>query len=241
MSDELVPAPDDAPDLEALPEKWKIHNQGGAEWAMTRYANAQRLIAALDVERDAWIARVNEWHAEAVKPLQNTADYFDIHLQDYAMRTRDESPRDKKGEPTVKTVLLVTGRISTTGAAERIEIVDKDVVIAWAQTTQAVLDEPAGDGICEPWVDGNGVTKWIATVADLGVVRTVPKLQSIDALRTFLHVVEVDRQSESGDGTPEVIRQVIGPDGAVVPGVEIVPASVRARVQPNTITEQKEH
>jgi phage host-nuclease inhibitor protein Gam len=241
MNDELVPAPDDAPDLEALPEKWKIVDHRGAEWAMVRYANAARIVADLDAERDAWIARVNEWHADAVKPLQNTLDWFDIHLQDYALRQRDESPRNKKGEPTVKTVSLVTGKITTTGRGETIDVVDEAAVIVWAETAKAIVDLVPEGVNATPWVDGGGVQRWIVDVADLGVIRTTKKL-NLDALRAILLVVDHAEhyEGEAENQVKHLRRRVVGPDGERVPGVEVVPPTTRARVVPNNISEQKE-
>lgn len=144
--DVLFPAPAGAPDPTELAERsaertdpepwhaWQIEDDGAAEWAMVQYRTAARAIQAISDQRDALISRVNEWYSRSVTPVTRTVMFFQHHLEGYGKMRREESPRDKKGEPTIKTLRLVSGEIATrAGSAEAVNIGDMDAVVGWAK------------------------------------------------------------------------------------------------------------
>jgi phage host-nuclease inhibitor protein Gam len=145
--DVLFPAPEDAPDPTAIAERsddrtdpepwraWQITDDGAAEWAMVQYRTAVRAIQAITDQRDALVARVNEWYSRSVTPVTRTVMFFEQHLQQWGLVRREQSERDKHGEPKLKTLQLVSGSIATRkGRDESVEIADMDAVVLWAKS-----------------------------------------------------------------------------------------------------------
>lgn len=250
---DLVPAPADAPDVDTIanmaPEivagrtTWRIENTGAAEWAMAQFATAAATLAQLTEQRDAWYARIDEWFAAATRPVKATADFFRFHLESFAIETRENSPRDKKGEPTVKTLGLVTGRVATRGKAEHVDVQFEADVIEWAKSTTAALTEADAllvgavtdvDGTftvhVPTWVDHAGQTLYLVPLADLGVVKVKESI-AVDVLRRYVSIVDHD-VAPAGSDDPMLVRVAIGPDGARVPGLVVIPPDTSATVTP---------
>lgn len=111
------------------PERWKITNDGQADWAMARLAAARADMTRLAEQRDEHIARANQWFQRVTREAVRDAAFFGPHLEDYAIRRRAETS-DK-----VKTVDLPSGRISTTRAkGPAPEIANPGAVLEWART-----------------------------------------------------------------------------------------------------------
>lgn len=114
--------------------RWRISTDGEAEWAMATLARAAQRLGEFQARRDAYIDRARRWYEAVSKDDHRTVAFMDAHLADYALRVREASPRDGKGEPKVKTVRLVAGDIATrSGGGPRVVIVDKDALIDWAR------------------------------------------------------------------------------------------------------------
>lgn len=235
---DLVPVPAGAPDLDDIvkpPENiasqppWEITSDGAADWAMVQLSTAAATLAQLKEQRAGWLQLVDQWFKNASAPVERTVTFFEFHLQGYAMQRRAESPRDKKGEPTLKTLQLVTGRVSTTGQPERVIVTAETDVVEWAKRATALVDFEH-EAHVGTWQDHHGVTHWIVPVAALGVVKRVESVL-VSELRKFVNIVDVDVAPEGSD-EPLIVRRAVGPDGEAVPGVAVIPADVTAKVTP---------
>ena len=273
---DLITAPPAGPTIEAwlandeLTEPtvsgWRIDDDGAAEWAMTRYATACATIEQLHAQKASWLTMVEDWFCKAIGAPTRTRDYFDVQLQDYAMRMREQSPRNKRGEPTQKSVALVTGVIATTGHAEKVVIDDAAVVLAWAQTTSVLVDVEPEHGVdCHEWEGADGVVKWRVSAHDAGLIKVTESV-ILAALRDHVHIVEheIDARVCSTCASPddtsiveilgdrcwrcarcdetwpvETIRKVVDDYGEQVPGVAIEHAFVTARVNPASALEAR--
>jgi len=273
VADDLLPAPPEAATVEALlasPDvddvavgRWQIDNDGAAEWALHRLAVNRATLKQLEAQRSDWHERVEEWFKTASRAPRRAAEWFDTQLQFFGMDRREQSPRDSKGQPTVKTVALVTGAIATTGHQEKIVVANDAAVLEWAENLAVLLDEPPTDGSDWLTVEEGGILKYAVTAADVGIIK-VTKSIMVAALRQHVQIIdgaqfdppaqchscgstdgvysddEVDQQwtcGSCGDEWPvqrNARRVVVGPDQLPVPGVTVEPAYVTAKVTTNT-------
>ncbi len=109
-------------------ESWSISSYGEAEWACAKVAGADAELARIDQQYQEWLARLDEWHETAVRPLQNRREFFASALSDYLRRLRKENPR-KKSLP------LPSGKVSSRRQQPRAVIVDEVAVIKWARAS----------------------------------------------------------------------------------------------------------
>lgn len=251
---DLLPEPADAPDVETIATMspdvvagrttWRIVDTRAAEWAMAKYATATATLAQLDEQRADWLQLIDEWYKTSSRPVRQTADFFRFHLESFAIETRENSPRDKKGEPTVKTLALVTGRVATRGKPEHVDVAFEADVIEWAKQTSvalheadallvgAVTDEDGTFMVHVPtWVDHNGATLYLVPLSELGVVKVKESID-IAVLRRYVSITDHD-VAPAGADEPLLVRVAIGPDGTKVPGVVVIPSDTTATVTPS--------
>jgi hypothetical protein len=118
--------PDDYEPDKAAVMRWHITDDEGAEWAMSHvngiYANAQ----ALADQRDAYIARINRHHAEAMKRLDARRRFFEQHLILYAAQYRARDPKRNK------TLHLPSGVVRSTETQAKVAVADDVTVADWA-------------------------------------------------------------------------------------------------------------
>lgn len=121
-------------------EGWRIDGPGTAEWAMRHVAACDAELSDLEDQRDDWSSRISWWFTQAAGPLRARRGFFEAHLERYALEVRD-------ADPTRKTVLVPSGKVTTTGRGATVRIVDADAALEWArencpeviQTTDRVL------------------------------------------------------------------------------------------------------
>lgn len=140
---------------------WRITDDGGAEWAM-RHRNQQAEAAtAIREQADEWRRRITEWERQQLRGPQERMTFFEAHLQDYAIRRREETAGK------VKTVNLPSGKVSTTGSSPRPIVVDEEVFVAWAQENAPDLvrtkHEPAASKFSEHLMIDTVMVGWART------------------------------------------------------------------------------
>lgn len=115
-------------------QRWFITTDDEADWAMATLAAAAERLGTFVARRDAYIRRAERWFEHVSREDRRTVAFMDAHLSDYALRVREKSPRTKHGEPSIKTLRLVAGEVSTRGGGKpRVEILDKAQLIEWAR------------------------------------------------------------------------------------------------------------
>lgn len=110
------------------PKPWRIPNDSQADWAMALYAKAKAELSRIALERDEHIARAREWYDRRTRDAARDAAFFGPHLEEYAIRRREETGHK------VKTVDLPSGRITTTRAsAPKPAIANGLALLEWAR------------------------------------------------------------------------------------------------------------
>ena len=108
-------------------ESFRIDGPGTEAWAMRKYRRAlteiQRIRDAANAERQ----RITDWETDALKGPQHDAGYFEALL----IQRRHELERDNPDLP--KTYRVPGGALVRRKLPDRIEVVDPDAFLAWAQ------------------------------------------------------------------------------------------------------------
>lgn len=256
----VIPEPAGAPEFDEtgkaveLAGPWRVQSDGAAEWAMGKYATAVATLVQLKQQRDDWLAMVARWFEEATTPVARTAQFFAGQLEEYAIARRNASELDKRGEPTAKTLQLVTGRVTTRGTKHQIVVESEHDVIEWAKSAKWPVDQAGAE--LGGWLDcARHGELYLAPVHE--VVVKVEESVRLKELRLLVQITEneVDcecvargpRYSNSSnpdhDGSPDrcdvcddtgkvIVLVPIGPEGDVVPGLAIEPPTVTATVTP---------
>lgn len=245
MSDSNLPAPVESPPWVDEPfgfeldttvdpgsdERWSITSESLAEWAMSKRAAATAAAADVQAQYDLWRDRLDEWRKARLADPVSTCEFFDWHLEHWAVEQRAASG-DK-----VKTVKLVSGDVTTSRAtAPKVSIDDPVAFCEWA--LEAFV--PAADD--EAAVPGD-VSTW-STFAAAGAVKTSYS-PVVARVRELVHPVE-DREAlltDAGpavddDGNPveSVVWRVVTSDGELVPGCSVVLPETTATVKPHPLT-----
>lgn len=229
--DELV-AEDGAAAVDPGPAAaWAVDGANTAAWAMTKLAAAHAEIADAAERRDAYIARIVDAYTAETKRATRDAEFFTGHLVAYAIAVRAET-----GDRT-KTVITPAGVVKTTAHADRVVVIDPDTVLAWAATY-------APDAIKRTLLT-TPITKAVAiTVVPTSVVMTCGCVVGVDpgdanparwatdwAVGTAILCPSCDNDALVGRWHSSTTVPT-DTDGNHVPGVDIEPAHVTAKVVP---------
>lgn len=241
---------------DAMPERarrWEISGDGTAEWAMAHVVGAEVELARLQEQADAWRERIGEWFEHRARPLQATAAFFTDHLERYALMLRDEDPK-------AKTLVLPSGAVKTREHKPAVIVADEAQVVGWADATLGDDAATVAPVIRKVYV--NPLREHVQIVEVIDHARlTLSTGELVDWLNVLrpdsgddLHpipgnpIVEGGTCPGLGDGWPtpddatalvarvEVLAshdEVRGPNGLPVPGVEIEPGRVTAKVVPS--------
>lgn len=251
---DLVPTPDGAPDPDAIAagapaateSPWTITDVRAADWALGKYVTAKATLDQLERQRRDWVALVQDWHRTASGPAARTVEFFDAALRAFVLAERARSPRDAKGEPKVKSIPLVLGRLQTRrGRGEGIDVVDHDAFVSfvlerdlWVDEATAELLRPAGDATLADYslnsrqVDGDdGPVTFYAIPLEWALL--VPTWRVVtEALSAWLVIHREDPTDDEPDGVVSIITR----EGEIVPGVAYRPEGApTASVIPNTL------
>lgn len=107
-------------------ERWRIDDDGTAEWAMRRLASLREALGEARAMRDAWVARIDEWFNAASGPHSRRVGFFEAHLSDYARRRRE-------ADPTAKTLSLPSGKVTSRAAGARVVVAHDEAFLAWCR------------------------------------------------------------------------------------------------------------
>lgn len=118
VENELMAYVDGRQELPMRHEPWSIASLGAADWAFRRLAELRARMRGYDEEIALW--------TQAKGRLGNAASWFEDRLAEWAVREREATPK-------IKTFATAHGTVSTRETKPRIEVVDEEVAIAWAQ------------------------------------------------------------------------------------------------------------
>lgn len=115
------------PDRDNYPDRymgrWQISDDGAAEWAMRRLAEADANLRTLSQQATDWSKRIQEWFEQRAKPLERRADFFRDHLHRYALARREAGAG--------ATLVLPSGKVGTLPGRVRVEV--DDAFREWAK------------------------------------------------------------------------------------------------------------
>lgn len=110
-----------------------LTDQHMAGWALRReHWHTQQQLEANRVA-DAAIERINQFRDEVVARESRNAKWFENELKAYAIKQRNASPLNKKGEHILKTVPVEGGSISTFWKKPAPKIADPELLVEWAK------------------------------------------------------------------------------------------------------------
>lgn len=129
----------DLADSEGAPA-WTVTDKGSAEWAMRHVVIVTAELAELKAQANDWAERIDYWFTRASAQAAATQAFFEHHLKEYAIEERART------DGKVKSVVLPSGRVSTTGPKPgndtKVVVADEAKVLAWAKA-EKVLDDVA--------------------------------------------------------------------------------------------------
>lgn len=118
---------------------WRIEDDGAAEWAMRNLVARRQTIDELARRRDDWMARIDAWFAQASKGPARSAVFFEGALGDYQRRRRE-------ADEEAKSLVLPSGRITSTGTGGKATVENEEEVLTWVREhgwwDDVVKDEP---------------------------------------------------------------------------------------------------
>jgi hypothetical protein len=227
-----IASTDDDLDLPEQVQAWRIDGTGSAAWAMAHVAQAEKALSDLTAQAVEWYGRIDEWLAKESAPFRRTRDFFAGQLERYALDVREADPKRKS-------VVLPSGKIQTTAKSAKVIVTDEEAVIEWARTH-------APDAVKEQTV----------TLLSLTQLRAMVKARKVETVAWVTHSCgcKVSVRDDEGLDLPEVgtlvescsecgAEALIGrieplayrwlavtEDGAHVPGVDVQPDEVTAKV-----------
>jgi phage host-nuclease inhibitor protein Gam len=110
----------------ALDPNWRIESLQSADWSMRRIAECEAEAAAIDTQFEAAVARLVARRDALKSKAERGATYFRNRVAEYAERERATLLHGRR-----KSRDLLHGRIGWRSKAERLEVVDKDALVAW--------------------------------------------------------------------------------------------------------------
>lgn len=204
-----------------LPSRWFPSDDSGAEWAMRNLARFTEQREAVRKQAAEWMRQIVEWLEREEKNLSRATTYFERVLQQYALARRavDED---------AKTLRLPSGEVRTTGHKPKLTITDQDALIQFLKDTDhADLIRTTEDVLVSTLNEHVKVLRHpaIYTVSmDCG-----DRFDSVDTAVRFCRVCGAEGAViEVEQDVWESWEAVL--DGGVIPGVEVEPAHVTAKV-----------
>jgi hypothetical protein len=227
-----IAATDDELDLPEQVQAWRIDGTGSAAWAMAHVAQAEAALSDLTAQAVEWYGRIDEWLAKESAPFRRTRDFFAGQLERYALDVREADPRKKS-------VALPSGKVTTHGKSAKVIVTDEDAVVEWAR-------EHAPDVVKARTVTSIGLTE-LRLVVHPRKVTTLAWVQNSCGCKVSvrddegLDLPEVGTLVESCSecGAEALIGKIeplayrwlaVTEDGAHVPGVDVQPDEVTAKV-----------
>lgn len=218
-----------------LPERaqaWRIDGTGSAAWAMAHVARAEAALSDLTAQAVEWYGKIDEWLVHESEPHRRTKAFFEGQLQRYALDRREADPK-------AKSLTLPDGKVSTTAKGAKVIVTDEDAALEWAHSHAP-----------------EAVRERTTTYLSLTELREAVKACKVETLAWVTHSCgcKVSVRDDEGLDLPEIgtlvescsecgAEALIGKieplayrwlaldaSGAHVPGVDVEPDSVTAKV-----------
>lgn len=204
---DLIDHPDETELLEQADkseaERWRITDDGAAEWAMRRLAEIRRAAVAAQAQADEWIFQIEAWLRAQVAPNERSRAYFESLLVDYATRRRVDDD--------VKTLNLPSGSVTSRAAGDKVKVIDTDAFLDWAQDHE--LDQ---------------VVRWKREPV-MAEVNRLPLVYDENEVRYLVPPLTQDTQMIDADGEVAVLPE----ETPLVPGVVVEAGRVTYTVSPS--------
>lgn len=117
--------PDDYEPERAAVMRFRIDNDGLAEWAMAHVAALDTQAEADKAAKQAYVDRIGRHFAGQARKLAQQRAFFEAHLVEYARAFRDRDPKRNK------TLHMPSGFVRSTEHQPAAEIVNEAQVAAW--------------------------------------------------------------------------------------------------------------
>lgn len=115
----------DADGVPEIVQRWRIDGTGSAAWAMAHVAKAEAALSELEAQAVEWYGNIDAWLAHEAAPHRRTKEFFEAHLERYALDLRE-------ADPARKSVTLPGGVVRTTAKAAAVKVTDEKAVLLWA-------------------------------------------------------------------------------------------------------------
>jgi hypothetical protein len=159
---ELIPKDLDAqltPEVEA----WHIRSVPEAEWAMRLLAALTKEADSIQEQADLFIEQIDHWKKWQLRPIQAKLDFFQMHLEGYALELRELTGK--------ATLALPSGKVTTHATKARVAINDEQAFWDWL-----VKQDPEVTASClkQPELSLSGIQKLVTLTevpckADVGL------------------------------------------------------------------------
>ena len=216
-----------------LPERaqaWRIDGTGSAAWAMAHVARADAALTDLTAQAEDWYGRIDAWLVRESAPLRRTKDYFEAQLERYALDRREADPK-------AKSLTLPDGKVSTTAKGAKVVVTDEDAVLDWAvdHAPDAIkLEAKLRLTELRQCVKAHKVTTlaWITNSCGCKVSVRDDEGLDLPEIGTLVEKCsECGAEALIGRVEPLAYRWLaLDASGAHVPGVDVEPDSVTAKV-----------
>ena len=108
------------------PTTFIINDEDQALWAMRNLAVAQRKIDAIEFRASQERQRIDSWCEMSTKSSRNTVQYFELALESFAVRMREEG---------VKTLTFPDGYVSSRSTPAKVVVENSELFLKWASET----------------------------------------------------------------------------------------------------------
>lgn len=117
-------------DLEPEQRRWRVEDLSSAEWAMSKWREAELRRLAVIAQAQAWKDRIDSWLEHELTPIRRSQEFFEGHLIDYARRRRE-------ADPNAKTLTLPSGKVASRSCEATVAVEDTAAFVAWAEEVGA--------------------------------------------------------------------------------------------------------
>jgi len=230
-------APTDTGWVEALTEdelpepaqRWRIDGTGSAAWAMAHVVSAEAQLEALTAQAVEWYARIDAWLAHESAQPRATVAFFGAHLERFALDAREADPRKKS-------VTLPGGKVQTREAKPRAVVTDEEEALAWAlnhapeaiRTVEKLRLEALRQRLTVREME---TLAWVTN--SCGCKVSVRDDEGLDIPPVGTETECSECGAEALIGMVEVLHSrwvVTDAEGGFVPGVDVDPGGITARV-----------
>lgn len=231
--------------------RFRIDDDGTAEWAMRHVAELDGELAVIAAQDAAWKAKIEDWRHRVSKHAEGRRRFFVAHLEDYQRRRREENPK-------AKTLALPSGKVTSTTTGGNAKVIDTDQVVAWFEEkfpdhvgdvvkveesikvaefrkVVRVVDRQIGRAFEGVLSCGHGF--YFAAVDEpgndvpdepaVGMAYPCPScpIDVLDAAPPMVTITSVQSK-------PMMTRVVVDPDDEIIPGTAVEPDGLNVTVKP---------